>query len=59
MVKYIVIGDYDISDDGDSHYVDPEKLIRLYSVNLKECVRFCNWSEYVHGDGNEIESIIS
>jgi hypothetical protein len=38
--KYLVIGDYVTSDDGDRHYVSARELVRLYGVNIKECELF-------------------
>lgn len=37
--KYLVIGGTVESVDGDIHFVSAEKLIRLYGLEPKECVK--------------------
>jgi hypothetical protein len=36
--KYIVIGDWVYSKDGDKHFVSPQRLALLYGLNPDECV---------------------
>lgn len=36
--KYLVIGGFVISGDGDRHYISPQQLVRLYGVKREECV---------------------
>jgi len=35
--KYLCIGGWVVSKDGDIHYISPHQLPRLYRVNPQEC----------------------
>jgi len=38
MIKYLVIPDWVVSkNDGQLHYINADKLIKLYGVDRKEC----------------------
>lgn len=38
MTKYILIGDYVRSHDGDLHYISANKLLQLYNLKKEECI---------------------
>ena len=40
MIKYVVCGGWVQSQaDGEEHYVSPERLIELYDVDPRECIK--------------------
>lgn len=40
MIKYIIYPGYVESNDGDTHYISYNTLIRLYDVNPEECIQY-------------------
>lgn len=41
-IKYIIHpGNVSSKYDGDVHYISTKQLIKLYKVNPKECLEFC------------------
>ena len=43
MKRYVLVGGEIVSpDDGDIHYIAPEKLVELYNLDPGECIIFDN-----------------
>ena len=59
--RYAIHPGWGYSQDGDRHYIGYFRLIELYKLNPKECIRWDDfagrrWNDYVHlyaeSDGN-------